>query len=141
MILFLNRLSYADEVNSGRTGRPPTAGRDVWWEPPHDINESYRALLRRSYFDLLYPLIRSSDVRRAVLLMGPRRVGKTVLIHHIIEELLRAGVEPNRICYISVDHPIYNNLGLVELLDDMPPRPDSSSPRASSSSSSTRCSM
>jgi len=90
---------------------------NVWWKEPHEINESYRALPRRAYFDLLYPLIKESEVRRAVLLMGPRRVGKTVLIHHVVQQLLRDGVDPLRICYISVDHPIYNNLGLTNLID------------------------
>ncbi len=48
--------------------------------------------------------------------MGPRRVGKTVLIHHSIQELLRKGQDPKRICFITVDHPLYNGLGLDELL-------------------------
>jgi len=90
---------------------------NVWWSEPHDINESYRSLRRRSYFDLLYPLVKASEVRRAVLLMGPRRVGKTVLIHHVVQQLLRDGIEARRICYVSVDHPIYNNLGLGDLVE------------------------
>jgi len=83
---------------------------------PHEISEGYRGLRRRSYFNLLYPLIKTSEVRRAVLLMGPRRVGKTVLIHHVIQQLLDDGVDPRHICYISVDHPIFNNLGLLDLV-------------------------
>jgi len=90
---------------------------NAWWIEPHQINESYRSLRRRSYFDLLYPLIKTSEVRRAILLMGPRRVGKTVLIHHVVQQLLDDGVAPRNICYISVDHPIYNNLGLTDLVD------------------------
>ncbi len=90
---------------------------NVWWNSPHEINESYRTLRRRSYFDLLYPLVKTSEVRRAVLLMGPRRVGKTVLIHHVVQQLIADGVAPRNICYISVDHPIYNNLDLTELLE------------------------
>ncbi len=49
--------------------------------------------------------------------MGPRRVGKTVMIHHSINKLLQNRVSPKSICYISVDHPIYNNLGLDELIE------------------------
>ena len=48
--------------------------------------------------------------------MGPRRVGKTVLIHHAIQRLLARGVAPRRIAYFSVDHPLYNGLSLEELL-------------------------
>ena len=49
--------------------------------------------------------------------MGPRRVGKTVLLRHVIRRLLESGVSPNHICYISVDHPLYNGLGLEQLLE------------------------
>lgn len=90
---------------------------NLWWREPHTINESFLALRRRAYFDLLFPLVTQTEVRRAILLMGPRRVGKTVLLHHVIQQLLSDGVVPNNICYVSVDHPIYNNLGLEDLLE------------------------
>ena len=88
-----------------------------WWAEPHAIHERYQALRRRSYFDLLYPLLTDASVRRAVLLMGPRRVGKTVLIHHAIQQLIDDGVPVRNICYVSVDHPIYNTLGLLDLVE------------------------
>jgi hypothetical protein len=48
--------------------------------------------------------------------MGPRRVGKTVMIYHAIQALLAEGVPPKSIGYFSVDQPIYNGLSLEELL-------------------------
>lgn len=57
-----------------------------------------------------------APVRRAVLLMGPRRVGKTVLIRHAVRVLLDRGVRPERILYVSVDHPLFNGLGLADFL-------------------------
>jgi len=48
--------------------------------------------------------------------MGPRRVGKTVMIHHAIQALLDEGVFPKSICYFSVDSPIYNTLGIDKFL-------------------------
>jgi uncharacterized protein len=90
---------------------------NLWWNPPHKIIKAYDDMRRRAYFDVLFPLAQDVSIRRAILLMGPRRVGKTVLIHHIIGKLIDDGVSPRRICYISVDHPIYNALGLQELLE------------------------
>jgi len=49
--------------------------------------------------------------------MGPRRVGKTVLLHHVVAALIAAGIPSRRICYISVDHPLYTLSGLSDLLD------------------------
>jgi predicted AAA+ superfamily ATPase len=71
----------------------------------------------RDYLEPLTALL-SGEVRRAIVLLGPRRVGKTVLIHHAIAQLLERGADPRRICYISVDHPVYTGRGLAELLAD-----------------------
>jgi len=88
-----------------------------WWGGSHTIIEEYKQKRPRAYFRLFFPLIKKRDVRRAVVLMGPRRVGKTVMIHHAIQGLLDEGVSPNALCYFSVDHPIYNGLSLEKLLD------------------------
>lgn len=88
-----------------------------WWLPPSRIPLSYRNWSPREYFNLFYPLVEKRTIQRAVVLMGPRRVGKTVLIHHTIQELLKKGINPRNICFFSVDHPIYNGLFLEQLLD------------------------
>jgi len=86
-----------------------------WWSG-EGIGSELEALTPRAYFRLLFPLVTELSVRRAIVLMGPRRVGKTVLIHHAIERLLSQGVAPEQIVYVSVDHPLYNGLGLHDLL-------------------------
>ena len=87
-----------------------------WWEPPHSVPPTISELRPRPYLELLYPLVRNRAVRRATVLMGPRRVGKTVLIHHVIQRLIKDGVAARRLCYVSVDHPLYNGLSLDEIL-------------------------
>jgi hypothetical protein len=87
-----------------------------WWEPPHSVNSLHQTWCPRPYLDLFLPLIKETTVRRAVVLMGPRRVGKTVMIHHAIQALLKEGVNPKAICYLSVDNPIYNTLTLEKFL-------------------------
>lgn len=49
--------------------------------------------------------------------MGPRRVGKTVMMYQSIQELINRNINPANIVYFSVDHPIFNGLGLHELID------------------------
>lgn len=49
--------------------------------------------------------------------MGPRRVGKTVLVHHAIRALLDQGVEPTTILYLSLETPLYTGLALERLLN------------------------
>lgn len=89
---------------------------NVWWGEPRII-AAYRNLRPRAYLTLLQPLITNLAVQRAVLLMGPRRVGKTVLLHHAIQRLLESGVNPRNVCYLSVDHPIFNNCTLTDLVE------------------------
>ncbi|HKW74415.1 MAG TPA: ATP-binding protein [Terriglobales bacterium] len=102
-------ISAEDIIERIRTENP-------WWEEDHAIDEAYHKLKRRSYFDLFYPLL-TQPVRRAIVLMGPRRVGKTVLIYHAIQSLIDDGVPPQAIGYFSVDNPIYNGLSIQKLLE------------------------
>jgi len=87
-----------------------------WWDGDHTISQTQRDMKPRPYFSLFFPLLKAA-VRRAVVLMGPRRVGKTVLIHHAIQALLNEGVSPESICYLSVDSPTYNGRSIEDLLN------------------------
>jgi hypothetical protein len=88
-----------------------------WWDADHSIGELQRKMRPRPYFELFFPLVKTHLVRRAVVLMGPRRVGKTVMIHHAVQALLDEGELPQSVCYLSVDHPLYNGLSLENLLE------------------------
>lgn len=88
-----------------------------WWTAPHSVGSDIESLPRRKYFDPFLQLTRQRAAKRAILLMGPRRVGKTVLLHHTIAALIAVGVDPQAICYLSIDNPIYNGRRLEELLD------------------------
>lgn len=87
-----------------------------WWTTKQ-IPDDYRAMKPRLYFDTFYPLVVEKQVRRSVILMGPRRVGKTVMLFHCIQKLIDNGVNPQKIVYLSIDTPIYNNIGLEDLFN------------------------
>ena len=85
-----------------------------WWVSGH-IDPDYDEMPRRLYFGLFKPLVYEEEVRRAVVLMGPRRVGKTVMLFHVVEDLIQNGVDPGKIIFITIENPIYNNLSLEQL--------------------------
>ncbi len=87
-----------------------------WWLS-RTIATDYKNMPPRAYLREFYPLIADISVRRAIILMGPRRVGKTVMIYHAIDKLIADGIDPQRIIYISIDTPIYNNMSLEELFN------------------------
>lgn len=80
------------------------------------IDSDIKSLKKRKYFELFFPLV-TSTVHRAVVLMGPRRVGKTVLLWQTIQELIEKGVQPEKILYLSLDTPVLHPFSLDELLD------------------------
>lgn len=70
-----------------------------WWnnkEIPHSKTSSFK----RGDFHIVRNLL---EQREIVSIIGPRRVGKTILIHQIIQDLLDSKVVPNRILYLSID--------------------------------------
>ncbi len=85
-----------------------------WWVNG-EVDTYYGGMQRRLYFDLFAPIVTESSINRAVVLMGPRRVGKTVMMHHAIQHLIDKGTDPLKIAYISIETPIYNKIGLEQL--------------------------
>lgn len=85
-----------------------------WWLTG-TIESYYNAMRRRVYFELFKPVVTATDIRRAVVLMGPRRVGKTVMLYHTIHHLLNERHNPLKIAFVSIETPIYNKMAL-ELL-------------------------
>lgn len=76
-----------------------------WWTEGR-IPSYYQEMSPRLYLDIFYPLVRDVSIQRALILMGPRRVGKTVMLYHSIQRLIDEGVSPQNIIYVSVETPI-----------------------------------
>lgn len=90
-----------------------------WWDGA-GIRDDYAHMKRRAYFERFEQLVAQTDVRRAVVLMGPRRVGKTVLLHHVIQRLLDGGQYDARdIGYVSLDQPLYTRLSIEEIAQEL----------------------
>jgi predicted AAA+ superfamily ATPase len=88
-----------------------------WWFGSHTVGEAYSVLPKRAYFDLFFPYVIQRDPRRALILMGPRRIGKTVMLFQSIQALIDSGVKPTRICYLDLQTPLYSGLSLERLLE------------------------
>lgn len=86
-----------------------------WWVKKQ-IPDTYQSMARRLYFNLFYPYVIEKDIQRALVLMGPRRVGKTVMLFHSIQQLLSENVNPQKIFFVGIDNPIYVHLSLEDIL-------------------------
>lgn len=87
-------------------------GFNPWWTGrPFPVPEFRRLAYGacRSYLD-------NPALRRAILLSGPRRVGKTTLLQQIAASLIQEGHDPRAIVYLSLDHPLLKLLSLRDIL-------------------------
>ena len=87
-----------------------------WWSEQGAIDPEIREWPKRAYFDAFLKLVTAKGVRRAVVLMGPRRVGKTVMIQQTVQHLIDHGTAPRSVLYVSLDTPTYIGLPLEHLL-------------------------
>lgn len=101
------RVSEEEILQRFRTDSP-------WWEDRNDIR--WKEDPKRVYFTPFFELVTEKKINRAVVLMGPRRVGKTVMVHQAIAELIRKRVDPKQILYVPLDNPLYSSLSLEKIL-------------------------
>lgn len=59
-------------------------------------------------------ILQAMDNRQIILLEGARRVGKTSIIFHLIDELIRQGISSKHLIYISLDDPLIEKEGFFE---------------------------
>ena len=86
-----------------------------WWRS-NQVEAETLELRPRAYLGPVRQLLIESGLRRAVVLLGPRRVGKTILIRHLIARLLSDGVDARRIAYVEMDHPLLHGQSLDTLV-------------------------
>ena len=87
-------------------------GFNSWWSGSIPNTQPFRRLA----FHACWEFLRQEKVRRAVLLSGPRRVGKTTILTQLTDELLKQKVDPKSILYLSLDHPLLKLLKLPKIL-------------------------
>ena len=72
---------------------------------------------KRAVFTEIEQWVIDPPAHRAVMLSGPRQVGKTTLVLQMIETLLSQGVKPGKILYVTFDHPLFKLAGLEAVLE------------------------
>lgn len=88
-----------------------------WWATGGGVDPTYIEMPERDYLAPFVKLVVNRKVHRAIVLMGPRRVGKTVILHQTIHRFLQTGTPGTRILYLSLDTPIYTGTALQTFVD------------------------
>ena len=87
-----------------------------WWKTGV-VNPKLSKTYKRFAFYEAMKRLNQTDIRRTVVLTGTRRVGKTTIQYQMIEALLQSGVPPQKIVFISMDHPMLKLSAMNEILD------------------------
>jgi len=87
-----------------------------WWKTGIMNPKLSRTYKRFAFYEAMKRL-EQRDLRRTVVLTGARRVGKTTILYQMIEAILNRGVQPQKIVYISMDHPMLKLAGFHEILE------------------------
>ena len=87
-----------------------------WWKtgmPNAALTKTYK---RFAFYEAMERM-ENESIRRTVVLSGTRRVGKTTIMYQMIEALLRKGISPRRILFVSLDHPMLKLSAFNEILE------------------------
>lgn len=88
-----------------------------WWSNGK-IFSDYADMTPRMFLAPFVDTVETMPSGRAVVLLGPRRVGKTVMVFHAIRHLIdERGVDPRKIIYLASDSPLYGGLQLEEMVE------------------------
>lgn len=81
------------------------------------VNPAFSKAYRRfAYYEAMKRLDDTS-IRRSVVLTGARRVGKTTIQYQMMDALLKRGVPPQKILFVSMDHPMLKLAQFQDILD------------------------
>ena len=87
-----------------------------WWKTGA-VNPKMAQPYKRFAFHEAMKRLDQMDIRRTVVLSGTRRVGKTTIQYQMIDTLLNRGVSPQKIVFISMDHPMLKLSGVNDVLE------------------------
>lgn len=89
-----------------------------WWIDGN-IFTDFAVMKPRMFLRPFMELITTMPKGRSVIVLGPRRVGKTVMMFHAIRELLSSGEPQRKILYITIDTPLFSGMTLEEMVDGL----------------------
>ncbi len=105
-------MTQSRDIHEGDEALRVLQAFNPWWTDKPFRNPDFRRLA----FHASRSLLVETNLRRAILLSGPRRVGKTTVLMQIAEDLVQRGVERRSILYLSLDHPLLKLITLTRAL-------------------------
>ncbi len=106
----LHRLSEEDLIRRLEFDNP-------WWAFRTGTRVRFRHPPRRGLARPVIDRVLAEDLARPLILAGPPGVGKTIVLRQALAAVVRSGLSPMRIAYLSLSAPIYGVHDLDALAD------------------------
>ncbi|MCP5370588.1 MAG: ATP-binding protein [Hyphomicrobiales bacterium] len=87
-----------------------------WWALQPGRPVSFRQPPRRLFYAAFAAAFRAAE-GGAMVLAGPRRAGKTVMLRQLIAQLIEGGRRPHTLLYAALSTPSYTMASLADLVD------------------------
>lgn len=86
------------------------------WHQTGEVPSALSRQVERPLAQVLWKRLLADEPRRFQLVLGPRRVGKTTILYQTVRRLLATGVEPGKIWWLRLDHPLLLQVDLGSLV-------------------------
>ncbi|WP_232336775.1 ATP-binding protein [Planococcus lenghuensis] len=90
-------------------------GFNPWWSSGKVPEKSLKPIKRLAFYEA-QKWFNHQQIRREVILSGPRRVGKTTIMYQMIDETLETA-SPKQVLYVSFDHPMLKLSEIGEIIE------------------------
>ncbi|WP_419551969.1 ATP-binding protein [Candidatus Poriferisodalis sp.] len=114
--------NYVNEIING----PDTGGQRLRllsdqnpWHNSGAVPATLAPSTERPLARVLWTKMLDDGLLRWNVILGPRRVGKTTVLYQTVARLLAAGIERHRIWWLRLDHPLFMDVPLGEIVQSM----------------------
>ena len=90
--------------------------QNPWWSSGDCAPGARASATERSLAQVLWQRLLHNEPRRHQVILGPRRVGKTTVLYQTVQHLIDNGVDPRRIWWLRMDHPLLLPASLGDLV-------------------------
>lgn len=89
-----------------------------WWTLKESGNVKFRQPPHRIFYNGFAEKALNGELGRAILLCGPRRVGKTVMMRQLVAQLIEGGVPSHAVMFCNFSVPSYWPMGISEAIKE-----------------------
>ncbi len=88
-----------------------------WWEFTEQTRIAFKNPAKRSFFPAFCDRVKQAGTGNVLVLAGPLRAGKTVMLRQMVAQLIEQGAKPTSVLYCSLTTPSYTAASLSVLFE------------------------